>query len=99
MVVLHQVFVAVVVVLAVVGDIMGGIDLDPPAEHMGSRVRSENMTDQRLAFFAHGDASCMEDSVNGSIQGMGEEYKGERENNTVLTDRMDMPAFSTADRT
>ena len=52
-VVFHAVFVAVVVILSIVGNVVGGINIDFSIENMGGGIRCENMGDQRLALFAH----------------------------------------------
>lgn len=54
MVVFHAVFIPVVVILAVVGDIMGRINVNLSVKNMGGGIRREDVGDQWTALFAHG---------------------------------------------
>ena len=56
-VILHAVFVAVVVILTVVGNIVGGINVQFTVEHMGGGIRGKNVGNQGFALFAHVNAS------------------------------------------
>ena len=52
-VILHLVLVAVVVVLAVVRDVVGRVDVELVVEHVGGRVRGENVGDERFSLLCH----------------------------------------------
>ena len=56
MVVFHAVLIAIVIVLAVVGNVMGGVYVDFAIEDVGGRIRGKDMGDQRLALFTHEEA-------------------------------------------
>ena len=53
MIILHPVFIAVIVVLSVVWNIVGRIDVEFVIENMGGRIRGKDMTYQRLPLFTH----------------------------------------------
>ena len=59
MVVLHAVFIAVVIILTVMGNVMGGVHIDFTVEDVGGRIRCENVGNQRLALFTHGDKALL----------------------------------------
>ena len=59
-VVFHAVLIAIVIVLAVVGNVMGGVYVDFAIEDVGGRIRGKDMGDQRLALFTHEEALLFE---------------------------------------
>jgi hypothetical protein len=63
-IILHAVLITVIVVLTVMGNIMGGIDVNLSVENMSGRIRCKNMGDQWPALFTHEDSSFPYDRLD-----------------------------------
>ena len=56
-VVFHPVFITVVVVLTVMGNIVGRVDIDLSIKNMGGRIRGKDVGDQGPALLTHGNST------------------------------------------
>lgn len=63
-VVFHPVFITVVVVFSVMGNVVGGVDIDLSIKYMGGRIRSKDMGDQGAALLTHGNSTPLYQNGN-----------------------------------
>ena len=55
-IVFHEVLITVVIILTIVGNVMGRVNIDLSVKDMGGRIRGKDMGDQGPALLAHNSA-------------------------------------------